>query len=176
MTSFWEFEFSWDADKARANTAKHGISFPLSTSIFRDPLALTIYDADHSESEERWVTIGKAQNGQYLVVVHTCDQNQAQITRIRVISARKADRDEVRDYESVPRPWQIREATAMKDHYDFSKGTRGKFHKSDAVFRLPVYLDKEVEHQLTAAADAKGVDLSELVNELLKKELTKGKE
>src|SRR6266404_1153553 len=104
MTSFWEFEFSWDADKARANTAKHGISFPLSTSVFRDPLALTIYDADHSESEERWVTIGKAQNGQYLVVVHTCDQNQAQITRIRVISARKADRDEVRDYESVPRP------------------------------------------------------------------------
>ena len=152
------------------------MSFPISTSIFRDPLALTIYDSDHSEIEERWVTIGKAQNGQYLVVVHTCDQSEAQTTRIRVISARKADRDEVRDYENVPRPWQIREGTTMKDHYDFSKGARGKFHKPDAMFRLPVYLDKEIERQLTTAADAKGVELSELVNELLRKELTRGKE
>jgi uncharacterized protein len=60
MTSSSEFEFSWDADKARANIAKHGISFPLCTSVFRDPLALTIYDAEHSGGEERRVTIGKA--------------------------------------------------------------------------------------------------------------------
>jgi hypothetical protein len=64
----------------------------------------------------------------------------------------------------------------MKDHYDFSKGERGKFHKPDAVFRLPIYLDKEIEHQLAAKADANGVELSDLVNELLKKELAKGKE
>ena len=59
----------------------------------------------------------------------------------------------------------------MKQRYDFSKGERGKFYKPNAVFRLPVYLDKKVESYLAAKADAKGVELSELVNELLKKDI-----
>lgn len=59
----------------------------------------------------------------------------------------------------------------MKDHYDFSKGVRGKFYKPDALFRLPVYLDEQVESYLAAKADAKGVELSDLVNELLKREI-----
>ena len=59
----------------------------------------------------------------------------------------------------------------MKDHYDFSKGVRGKFYRPDAIFRLPVYLDGKVESYLTAKADAKGVDLSELVNDLLRREI-----
>lgn len=59
----------------------------------------------------------------------------------------------------------------MKNHYDFSKGVRGKFYRSDAVFRLPVYLDEKVEKYLAAKADAKGVDLSDLVNDLLKREI-----
>lgn len=62
----------------------------------------------------------------------------------------------------------------MKDHYDFSEGTRGKFYTTDAIFRVPVYLDEEVERQLTIKASAKGVELTQLVNELLKKELSKG--
>lgn len=59
----------------------------------------------------------------------------------------------------------------MKDHYDFSKGTRGKFHKPDAVFRLPIYLDEEIETYLAAKASVKGVELSELVNDLLRREI-----
>ncbi len=59
----------------------------------------------------------------------------------------------------------------MKDHYDFSKGVRGKFYKPEAVFKLPVYLDESVQTYLTAKADAKGVDLSDLVNDLLKREI-----
>jgi hypothetical protein len=59
----------------------------------------------------------------------------------------------------------------MKDHYDFSKGVRGKFYKVDAVFRLPVYLDEKVQDYLAAKADAKGVDLAELVNEMLRKNI-----
>ena len=59
----------------------------------------------------------------------------------------------------------------MKRRYDFSKGERGKFYNSNAVFRLPVYLDKKVQSYLTAKADAKGVELSDLVNALLKKEI-----
>ena len=46
----------------------------------------------------------------------------------------------------------------MKTHYDFSKGERGKFHRPDAVFRLPVYLDEKVQSYLVAKAEAKGVE------------------
>lgn len=59
----------------------------------------------------------------------------------------------------------------MKRRYDFSKGVRGKFHKPDAVFRLPLYLDKKIETYLAAKADAKGIELSDLVNDLLNKEI-----
>jgi hypothetical protein len=59
----------------------------------------------------------------------------------------------------------------MKDRYDFSKGVRGKFYRPDAVIRLPVYLDDEVQSYLAARADAKGIELSDLVNDLLKREI-----
>lgn len=59
----------------------------------------------------------------------------------------------------------------MKDRYDFSKGERGKFYRPDAVFRLPVYLDEKVEKYLTSKADAKGMELSDLVNDMLKREI-----
>lgn len=59
----------------------------------------------------------------------------------------------------------------MKDHYDFSKGVRGKFYRPDAVFRQPIYLDEDVEKYLAAKAEAKGVELSDLVNDLLRREI-----
>lgn len=59
----------------------------------------------------------------------------------------------------------------MKDEYDFRKGTRGKFYKAGAIFRFPVYLDQEIQSYLAAKAESKGVELSTLVNELLKKEI-----
>ena len=59
----------------------------------------------------------------------------------------------------------------MKREYDFSKGQRGKFYKPEVAFKFPVYLDEAVQSYLTAKADSKGVELSELVNELLKKEI-----
>ena len=59
----------------------------------------------------------------------------------------------------------------MKPEYDFSKGQRGKFHKAGAVFKLPVYLDQDVQSYLAAKAQSKGVELSDLVNDLLKKEI-----
>jgi len=59
----------------------------------------------------------------------------------------------------------------MKKQYDFSKGVRGKFYSPDAVFRLPVYLNEDVQSWLTAKAQSKGIELSDLVNDLLKKEI-----
>lgn len=59
----------------------------------------------------------------------------------------------------------------MKAHYDFSKGQRGKFYNADAVFKLPVYLDEKVEAYLAAKAAIKGIELSDLVNDLLQKDI-----
>jgi hypothetical protein len=59
----------------------------------------------------------------------------------------------------------------MKSHYDFSKGERGKFYRPDAVFRVPVYLDEKLQSYLVARSEAKGVELSDLVNEMLRREI-----
>jgi hypothetical protein len=59
----------------------------------------------------------------------------------------------------------------MKDHYDFSKGQRGKFYEPEAVFSLPVYLDENIQNDLTEKAEATGVELSDLVNDLLRREI-----
>ena len=54
---------------------------------------------------------------------------------------------------------------------DFSRGVRGKFYRPDATLNLPVYLDSDVQAYLAAVAAKKGVPLSELANDLLKKEI-----
>jgi len=59
----------------------------------------------------------------------------------------------------------------MPAEIDFSKGVRGKFYRPDARLHLPVYLDDQVQNRLAALADAKGVDLSALVNDLLRKDI-----
>lgn len=97
------FHFEWDSQKARTNQAKHGVSFRLAMSVLRDPLAITMYDEEHSDFEERWVTLGLAGNGQCLVVIHTVTQASQTDMLVRIISARLADRDEQRDYEEMPR-------------------------------------------------------------------------
>ena len=97
------FDFDWDANKARGNFQKHGVSFRLSTTVFRDPLAITIFDDEHSDDEDRWVTLGHAENGHLLVVIHTSKEVSETELHIRVISARRAEREEIRDYEQMPR-------------------------------------------------------------------------
>ena len=95
--------FEWDPVKARSNAAKHRVTFRLATTVFRDQLALTIFDDEHSENEERWVTLGRAESGQHLVVVHTVLHTGTAEVLIRIISARAADKQEIRDYQETPR-------------------------------------------------------------------------
>lgn len=59
------FDFEWDPAKAKSNFSKHKISFERATSIFRDPHLISIPDAEHSEYEERWITMGLDENGLY---------------------------------------------------------------------------------------------------------------
>lgn len=59
----------------------------------------------------------------------------------------------------------------MRDEYDFSKGKRGKFYREDAQLQLPIHLETNLQNTLAELANAKGVDLSVFVNELLKKDI-----
>ncbi|HLQ25848.1 MAG TPA: BrnT family toxin [Acidiferrobacterales bacterium] len=93
------YEFDWDADKAAANERKHGVRFEQALTIFRDPLALTVYDKEHSETEERWATIGLAEGGLTIVVVHTFTPRTPGNALIRLISAREATKRERQQYE-----------------------------------------------------------------------------
>ena len=87
-------DFEWDEDKATANERKHGVTFGEATSVFTDPLSLTGYDPDHSDEEDRFITMGLSANGRTVIVSHT-DRGE----KIRIISAREASRAERRDYE-----------------------------------------------------------------------------
>jgi uncharacterized DUF497 family protein len=98
----FEYRFQWDPDKAVENRRKHGIGFEQAATVFRDNLAVSIYDEDHSESEERWITLGQADNGRLLVVVHSYQEIGNTEALIRIISARSATTHEQRDYEQGP--------------------------------------------------------------------------
>jgi uncharacterized protein len=86
--------FEWDAVKAARNLRKHGVSFLEAATVFGDPLAVTYNDPDHSEVEQRFLTLGRSADGRLLVVSHADgDEN------VRVISARKATPRERQHYE-----------------------------------------------------------------------------
>ena len=89
-------EFEWDIAKAETNQSKHGVSFEEATTVFGDPLELTIHDPDHSAHEERFVSVGRAATARLLVVAYT----ERQPNRIRIISARVPTATEVKRYES----------------------------------------------------------------------------
>jgi uncharacterized protein len=86
--------FEWDEEKNRKNLRKHNVSFDEASTIFGDPLAVTIDDPQHSIREPRWVTLGHSARHRLLAVVHT-DRGG----RIRIISARVATRYERESYE-----------------------------------------------------------------------------
>ena len=89
--------FEWDATKAASNLAKHGVSFAEAGAVFGDSLARTDPDPDHSEGEERFVTIGMTSSGLVLVVWHR-DEQEGEL--VRIIGARRATPRERRAYES----------------------------------------------------------------------------
>jgi hypothetical protein len=59
----------------------------------------------------------------------------------------------------------------MKDEYDFSDAERGKFHRKGGMLDLPIYLEPKVRDYLSAHAKAKGIEVDQLVNELLKRDI-----
>ena len=86
--------YEWDAKKAKTNLRKHGVSFEEAATVFLDPLAMTFLDPDHSDEEDREITIGLTTKHRVVFVSH-CPRGD----RTRIISARRATRKERKQYE-----------------------------------------------------------------------------
>jgi uncharacterized DUF497 family protein len=87
--------FEWDENKNSSNIKKHGISFEEAKTVFYDENARLISDPDHSIEEERFIILGMSLNLKILIVVHTYKEKDE---RIRIISARKATKNESKIY------------------------------------------------------------------------------
>ena len=89
--------FEWDEHKNQSNISKHGISFEEAQTVFYDENAIMFDDPDHSAEEERFLIIGITSHDNLCIVSH-CYRGRDDI--IRIISARKATRNETRTYQS----------------------------------------------------------------------------
>lgn len=87
--------FEWDPSKVTINVRKHGVSFEEAQSVFADERARLIDDPDHSEDEDRFILLGLSSSLRVLIVAH-CYRSEGNV--IRIISARKATREEQRYY------------------------------------------------------------------------------
>jgi len=92
----YRMDFEWDRRKAAANLRKHRVSFPEAGTIFGDELATTVSDPDHSNDEDRYITIGWSNRRRLLIVSHT-DRGG----KIRIISARELTKAERKAYEET---------------------------------------------------------------------------
>jgi uncharacterized DUF497 family protein len=90
-------KFEWDEEKSLRNKLKHGISFDIAQKVFEDPFALSVQDR-HENGEDRWQTLGMIENILLLLVAHTVIISEDSEV-IRIISARRADRNERIRYE-----------------------------------------------------------------------------
>ena len=95
------YNFEWDPEKAKQNLRKHKISFERAANVFLDSNAVSIYDKEHEESEERWITIGMDKTGNLIVVCHTFNQVDNETFKIRLISARKPTKNEIIQYKEL---------------------------------------------------------------------------
>ena len=89
--------FSWDEAKGRENIQKHGVSFEEASTVFADENARLKHDPEHSQAEDRFILLGYSVKMRMLIVCHVYRENDEVI---RLISARKATRNEQRQYGS----------------------------------------------------------------------------
>lgn len=89
-------EFAWDPRKNEVNKRKHHVSFEEARTVFYDDDALVISDPEHSQEEDRFLILGFSAQARLLVVCHCYRESESVI---RIISARKATRNESRQYD-----------------------------------------------------------------------------
>ena len=93
-----DIRFEWDPRKEQANKRKHKIDFDEAKSVFFDVDAIQFFDDEHSDEEDRFILLGMSYSSRVLVVVHA-EYHHGKSDIIRIISARKATRNERTHYE-----------------------------------------------------------------------------
>ena len=88
-------KFTWDENKNITNQKKHSVDFDEAKSVFYDDYARLIFDPDHSEKEERFILLGLSSRLRLLIGCHCYREGET----IRIISARKANKTEQKQYE-----------------------------------------------------------------------------
>ena len=91
-------KFQWNSAKAASNKKKHGVSFEEAQSVFYDEFAVQFFDEDNADSEDRFLMLGFSDEARLLIVCH-CERDQGDT--IRIISARKATKNERSYYQGV---------------------------------------------------------------------------
>src|ERR1700722_20217347 len=138
--------FEWDERKNRGNRTKHGVWFEEAQSAFRDPNARLFHDPEHSEEEDRFILIGVSSTARPLVVVHCYKESDSVI---RIISARKATKEEVR---------------FMKKEYDFPKMKELKNPYAGKKQAVGINLSPEVVDYFKGLADETGLPYQKLID------------
>jgi len=87
-------QFEWDRDKAKKNLKKHEVSFDEAVTVFYDPLSATFGDPDHSDNEQRLITIGYSSHNRLLVVSHAERGMATRIINARIATAHERKRHE----------------------------------------------------------------------------------
>lgn len=88
--------FDWDDNKAKSNKKKHGVSFAEAATAFSDPNAIEFLDEKNSDKEDRWILVGLSARNHVLLVVFVEREEKL----IRIVSARKAVKEEMNQYFS----------------------------------------------------------------------------
>jgi len=155
--------FEWDDRKAAFNLAKHGVSFDRATEVFDDPLHASMDDPDHSDEEDRFITIGSTFWDEVLVVGHTYRGE-----RIRIITARRATHAERRRYmdEKIDKIHDKQLTEDLRPEYDFTGAERGKFYQGRGRLVTRISLDDDV---------ARHYRTTEQVNEALRQMIAEGR-
>ena len=165
-----QFQFEWDEAKAAANLRKHGVSFELASSIFGDPRILTLADTTHREYEERWFSIGVANNGTPMSVAYL-DGRGIGPHQDQTHNRSQSDGDGDSALHGEPmtnHPFD----EEMPMEIDFGKATRGHHHiPAEATVFLPALIERSVWEYFSDKAERKGVDLSQLLTDVLKRDI-----
>jgi len=94
-----EIIVEWDTKKAQVNLQKHKVGFEEAQTVFADPFLVTFRDEFHSQSEDRFISIGMSTRERVLLVVHTGSEESSERITVRIISCRKATSSERKIYE-----------------------------------------------------------------------------
>ncbi len=129
--------FEWDENKAKSNLAKHGVSFEEASTVFGDPMSLTVPDPAHSQAEDRFIIIGQSHLRKLLVVVHTSSGAIISGWLAHGARAEKNARLMKKAVSGAADP-------DLRAEYDFARGVRGKYARRFAQGANVVVLEPDV--------------------------------